>query len=119
MQEENTRSLFFRERLGTLLAERGISQRQLAEATRLTPQSISNYMRGTRNLPAAEELYALAKYFGVTMESFLGADATQTTSKNIPQTSLTLPTPAKLRRVANRLERIAEDLKSQAKELTD
>ena len=119
MQGENTRSLFFRERLANLLAERGISQRQLAEATKLTPQSISNYIRGTRNLPAAEELYALSKYFGLTMESFLGADSTKAAGKTVSQVIATPLTPTKLRRIANRLDRIAEELKSQAKELTE
>ena len=112
-QEKNTRSLFFRARLDALLAERGISQRELAAATGLTPQSVSNYVRGTRSLPAAEELYALAKYFGVTMESFLGtADRQAGKDQKKP-----ISPPKKLREAAKRLERMAAELKTQADEL--
>ena len=116
-QEENPRSLFFRARLHALIAERDISQRQLAAATKLTPQSVSNYVRGTRSLPGAEELYALAKYFEVSMESFLGPkDAHEvTTGRTDPEYPAL--SRAKLRRIAKQIERISEELKSQAKEL--
>ena len=113
MQEKKTRSLFFRARLDTLLSERGISQRELAAATGLTPQSVSNYVRGTRSLPAAEELYALAKYFGVTMESFLGTTDEQTgEDQKKPK-----PPPKRLHAAAKQLERMAAELKAQADEL--
>ena len=117
MQEENPRSLFFRSRLHALIAERGISQRQLAEATKLTPQSVSNYVRGTRSLPGAEELYALAKYFGVSMESLLGPDHAQQTAKDGKNVAPTAPPKATLRRIAKQMERSSEELKSQAEEL--
>ena len=117
MQEENPRSLFFRARLHALITERGISQRQLAAATKLTPQSVSNYVRGTRSLPAAEELYALAKYFGVSMESFLVPnDAQETTKDGKNIVSPALP-KATLRRIAKQMERASDELKSQAREL--
>ena len=118
MQEENPRSLFFRERLGTLLTERGISQRQLAAATKLTPQSISNYVRGTRSLPAAEELYALAKYFNVSMESLLGSDNDQEASKD-KKVVIHAPSPAKMRRITKQIERIAKELKSLVEEINE
>ena len=116
-QEKNPRSLFFRERLANLLAERGISQRQLAEATKLTPQSISNYMRGTRTLPGAEELYALAKYFDVSMESFLQPDGTPSDAKK--KAVALIPTRAKVRRIAKRMEHTASELTSLARELLE
>lgn len=114
-QEKNPRSLFFRTRLCALIAERGISQRQLAGATNLTPQSVSNYVRGTRSLPGAEELYALAKYFQVTMESLL--------EPNEAERDRTIPLPAahrlKLRRIAKQMKSTAEELKTQAEDLTE
>lgn len=119
MQEENPRSLFFRARLHALIAERGISQRQLAAATKLTPQSVSNYVRGTRSLPGAEELYALAKYFGVSMESLLGPDHIQQTAKDEKNIAPAAPSKAALRRIAKQIERTSEELKLRAGELKE
>ncbi len=111
--------MFFRARLGTLLAERGISQRQLAAATKLTPQSVSNYVRGTRSLPGAEELYALAKYFGVSMESLLGPNDAQQTAEDVKKVACMPPSKSALRRIAKQMERASEELKSQAKKLNE
>lgn len=112
-QEKNKRSLFFRARLHALLTERGISQRELATATGLTPQSVSNYIRGTRSLPGAEELYVLAKYFNVTMESFLDdGDPPATKEQKKP-----VPSAVKLREMAKRMEQVSAELKTQAGEL--
>ena len=116
-QAKNTRSLFFRARLAALLAERGISQRELAMATQLTPQSVSNYVRGSRSLPGAEELYILARYFNVSMESLLGPDDNQEKSVHKKSaTSVPVP-PAKLRRIAKQIERLAEELNALVEEM--
>ena len=64
----------FRERLTALLAREGLTQQQLAAATGLSQSTISHYLRGTRALPRAEELLALSRHFGVSMEWLLGAD---------------------------------------------
>ena len=116
-QEKNLRSLFFRVRLAALIEERGISQRQLADGTKLTPQSISNYVRGARDVPRAEELYALSKYFGVTMESFLDmpSDSDGVGEGNAGHPSK-WPNP-KVERAVARLEEIVDRLRSQIEEL--
>ena len=66
----------FRERLTTLLGREGLTQQQLAAATGLSQSTISHYLRGTRALPRAEELFALSRHFAVTMEWLLGVDDT-------------------------------------------
>ena len=116
-QEKNPRSLFFRARLCALIAERGISQRELAAATDLTPQSVSNYVRGTRSLPGAEELYALAKYFQVTMESLLGPVEAEGGLREDKKIITASTKHLKLRRIAKLMERTAEELNTQVGEL--
>ena len=64
----------FRERLTALLERDQLTQQQLATASGLAQSTISHYLRGTRALPRAEELLALARHFGVTMEWLLGVD---------------------------------------------
>ena len=64
----------FRERLTALLAREGLTQQQLAAATGLSQSTISHYLRGTRALPRAEELFALSRHFAVTMEWLLGVE---------------------------------------------
>ena len=118
-QAKSTRSLFFRARLAALLAERGISQRELAAASQLTPQSISNYVRGSRRLPGAEELYILARYFNVSMESLLGPDNNQETPVNKKATSRVPVPPAKLRRIVKQVERLIEELQALIEEIKE
>ena len=64
----------FRERLTALVAREGLTQQQLAAATGLSQSTISHYLRGTRALPRAEELFALSRHFAVTMEWLLGVE---------------------------------------------
>ena len=73
-------------------------------------------MRGTRSLPGAEELYALAKYFNVSMESLLGPDNDQDVSKD-KKVIICTPPPAKVRRIAKQMERIAGELKLLVEEI--
>lgn len=116
-QEINQRSLFFRARLRALLGERGITQLQLAIATNLTPQSISNYVRGTRSLPGAEELFALAKFFGVSMDSFLDAGEVEALAGKSDPPSLSPVNRSELRRVAKQVRRNSEELRAHAERL--
>lgn len=51
-------------RLAALLAERNMSQKQLAEATNLTPAAVSRYVSGARE-PRAITIAAMAKALGV------------------------------------------------------
>ena len=57
-----------------MLGRDGLTQQQLAAATGLSQSTISHYLRGTRALPRAEELFALSRHFAVTMEWLLGVD---------------------------------------------
>lgn len=62
------------ERLKTLLKRKGISQRELAKATGITPAQISRYLSGAR-LPRGEALVTLSNYFEVTTDYLLGYEA--------------------------------------------
>lgn len=100
------------------MKERGITQRQLAAGASLTPQSISNYIRGTRNLPGAEELFLLAKYFGASMESLIGDPGLDVVEdfKKAAQISLT---HKRFGVIVARIERICEELSSLVEELKE
>lgn len=74
MQAGNEQTLIFAERLQSLIAERGVQQLEVSEATGLTPTAISYYVRGRRT-PGAFELRRLAVYFDVSMEWLLGGDS--------------------------------------------
>ncbi len=119
MQEENPVSLLFRARLQSLLAERDLSQRQLALATGVSQQTINNYLRGVTKLPGAEELLALSRFFGVPMEHFV------TDNENVDLKSSSKPTSkslrpvaaAEVRRSAERLRRQADELRAEADRL--
>lgn len=58
-------------RLAALLAEKGMSQKQLAEATSLTPAAVSRYVSGARE-PRAITIAAMAKALGVTPVDITG-----------------------------------------------
>lgn len=56
-------------RLRDLIAERGISQRDVARAVEIAESALTNYLRG--RVPKSEELYKLSLFFGVRMEWLL------------------------------------------------
>ena len=58
-------------KINELLAIRGMSQKQLAEASGLTEAAISRYIAGTRK-PKSISLSAIAKALDVTMDELLG-----------------------------------------------
>lgn len=58
-------------KLATLLRERGMSQKELAEAASLTPASVSRYVNGERE-PRALTVAALAEIFGVKPSDIIG-----------------------------------------------
>lgn len=103
----------------SLLAERDLSQRQLALATGVSQQTINNYLRGVTKLPGAEELLALSRFFGVPMEHFV------TDNENVDLKSSSKPTSkslrpvaaAEVRRSAERLRRQADELRAEADRL--
>ena len=73
MQAEKFQSLIFRARLAHRLEERGMTQLALAKAAGVSHATISNYLRGARTSPRAEEVLAMARVLEVTMEWLLGA----------------------------------------------
>lgn len=58
-------------KLAALLRERGISQKELAEAASLTPASVSRYVNGERE-PRALTVAALAEILGVKPSDIIG-----------------------------------------------
>ena len=63
-------------KLASLLKERGISQKELAEAARLTPASVSRYVNGERE-PRAHTVVALAEILGVKPSDIIGTSDEQ------------------------------------------
>lgn len=64
------------ERLKTLLAREGISQRELARETGLTAAQINRYLSGARK-PSGKALIALSEYFKVTTDYLLGYEGSE------------------------------------------
>lgn len=58
-------------KLTALLKERGMSQKELAEAASLTPASVSRYVNGERE-PRALTVAALAEVLGVKSSDIIG-----------------------------------------------
>lgn len=69
-------------RLAALLSERGMSQKQLAKATNLTPAAVSRYVSGARE-PRAVTVAAMAKALGVEPSDITGDEATRETDEAI------------------------------------
>lgn len=69
-------------RLTALLRERGMSQKELAEATNLTPAAVSRYVNGER-VPRAITIAALAKALGVEPADITGTADEQETEEAI------------------------------------
>lgn len=69
-------------RLAALLAERNMSQKQLAEATNLTPAAVSRYVSGARE-PRAITIAAMAKALGVKPVDITGDAAARETDDAI------------------------------------
>ncbi len=65
-------------RLNALLRERGMSQKELAETTNLTPAAVSRYINGER-VPRAITVAALAKALGVKPSDITGTADEQET----------------------------------------
>lgn len=59
------------ERIQSLLEARGMTRKELAEASGLTEAAISRYVNGTRN-PKSISISAIAKALNVTSDELLG-----------------------------------------------
>lgn len=64
----------FGKRLRALLESRNIRQVELATALNVTPAAVSRYVNG--RVPSNETLFAIADYFGVTVDYLLGRNGT-------------------------------------------
>lgn len=69
-------------RLTALLKQRGMTQKQLAEATNLTPAAVSRYVNGER-VPRAITVAALAKALNVKPADITGTNDEQETDEAI------------------------------------
>jgi transcriptional regulator with XRE-family HTH domain len=63
-------------RIRDLREDRDIKQAELAEATGINQQTISNYETGKRDVPA-EVLETLADYYGVSVDYLMGRTNTK------------------------------------------
>ena len=69
-------------RIAALLDKQGMNQRQLAEATNLTPAAISRYISGARE-PRAITVAAIAKALRVEPADIIGDESTERTDEAI------------------------------------
>lgn len=72
MQEESIRTLFT-ERIRQLMELHGVKQAELATAVGVTQGAVSGWCGGA--IPKGDQLYQLAQFFGVSMESMLAGPA--------------------------------------------
>ncbi|MBO7344477.1 MAG: helix-turn-helix transcriptional regulator [Clostridia bacterium] len=60
-------------RLTELLEENGLSKRKLAREIKVSSQSVSDWSTG-KIQPTAENVFIIAKYFGVSADYLLGLE---------------------------------------------
>jgi transcriptional regulator with XRE-family HTH domain len=73
MQEKTSTNVHFGAALTRVLDKKALNDAQLARAVGCTPTAIGNYKNG--RVPRAEELYRIARFFSVSMESLLTGTA--------------------------------------------
>lgn len=73
---------FFSARLKALLKERGLSQKELAVMTGLTPPAISRYITGER-MPRAIVIAKIAKALGVHPDDLTGTNHEQAVNEAV------------------------------------
>ena len=64
----------FCENLNLLAMEKGISQKEICEATDISQATFSKMMHGNRN-PSLDTVYKIAKYFDVSIDELVGIKA--------------------------------------------
>ena len=69
----------FGEILRVLIAERDITQKELAQQLNIAPSTMGSYVQGARE-PDFETLRQIAKYFGVTTDYLLDYHSDKTSS---------------------------------------
>lgn len=93
-------------RLKQKLAERGLSQRRLAQLACVTSGSISDYLYGTR-MPRAAELARLARALGVSMGWLWGEDESNTPSPKEESQQKMVELEASLHEISAKLRSLA------------
>ncbi|MBE6465803.1 helix-turn-helix domain-containing protein [Denitrobacterium detoxificans] len=73
---------FVGKRIELLLREKGMSQKELAEKTNLTPAAVSRYISGARE-PRPITIAAIAKVLDVTTDEIIGTKIEQETDEAI------------------------------------
>lgn len=73
MQEKSSTNVHFASTLARLIETKALSDVDVAKAVDVTPTAIGNYKKG--RVPRAEELWKLARFFSVSMESLLTGSA--------------------------------------------
>ena len=127
-QEKDIFNKIFSERLAGLMQSRGITQIALAAGIGAGQPTVSRYLAG--QLPKANELLQLARFFDVPMEVLVGADAVRENSNKAErqaeresarlQASLPKfisPDLGTMRETAAKLHKLAATLESMAKGL--
>lgn len=71
MQEKNSLSSSFSARFSEAITKFEIKQKDLAKEVNIREQTLSRYKSGSC-IPNTEELFRLAKFFGVTMDWLMG-----------------------------------------------
>ena len=79
----------FKDRLASLIEQKGISQRQLAIKLGITPQSVQQWVRGTAR-PSGDKIQSIAEYFDVT-PSYLMFGDTSMNSSEIDEETVSIP----------------------------
>jgi transcriptional regulator with XRE-family HTH domain len=135
MPQQDIQDTVFSERLSALMKSGQVTQVMLAEGIGAGQPTISRYLAG--QLPKAEELLKLARFFDVPMEVVLGTDAIalngekseRRSGKESARASASQPilinfeiralrqAASKLRKAAATLQANADDLERQADKL--
>lgn len=67
----------FGKRVKTVRKEHGISMKEMEDFFGLSPQALYKWERGTA-FPEVQNLYALSRFLGVSVDSLLGGSHSQT-----------------------------------------
>lgn len=78
---DNTTSKIIGNRLNTLLANKDIKQKELAQYLEVTDNTISYFVKGKRT-PNTEQIIKISKYFDVSADYLLGLSETPTNNKD-------------------------------------
>ncbi len=98
----------FVERMKQMIAEKGISQRRLAQLACVTSGSISDYLYGTRT-PRAAELSRLARALEVSMDWLWGVDESAEPPLREESQTKMVELEAYLHEVSSKLKNLAKN----------